>query len=303
MEQSDVTLRRWLLRVLSGPLSGTEVQIAPTVPLVIGRADGANLILDEGAVSRRHAVIELSGGDLQLKDLGSTNGTFVNGARVESAALKIGDRVVVGGTIFEVGARAQGTVPPPPRRRAAHMGGTLEQMPWMVGRLDLIPIADLLQLFGTLRKSGVLRIDADRAGTVLFDQGEIVGADVEGVASASALKPLFRILAWAEGSFRFEPPEGAPDRPARLEASVQELLLEGYRQQDELDRLRSQLPSDDQVLVAGERSPEPTVEAALVRLAVEAGSTRAFLDAYPRPDLEAAEALLDLLARRLIAIR
>jgi pSer/pThr/pTyr-binding forkhead associated (FHA) protein len=63
----------------------------------IGRAAGNGVRFDEDSVSSRHAVVSLEGGRWWLEDLGSTNGTFVNDARVTGRApLRNGDVVQVG---------------------------------------------------------------------------------------------------------------------------------------------------------------------------------------------------------------
>lgn len=65
---------------------------------VIGRGDQANLRLPDVGISRRHARIDFNGGQVVLTDLGSTNGTSVNGQRVSAVALNPGDMVQLGTT-------------------------------------------------------------------------------------------------------------------------------------------------------------------------------------------------------------
>ena len=63
----------------------------------LGRAAGADFIVDAAMVSRVHCRLTvLADGGLELRDLDSTNGTFVNGQRVETARLAPGDRMQVG---------------------------------------------------------------------------------------------------------------------------------------------------------------------------------------------------------------
>lgn len=70
-----------------------------TCPLVIGRAQDAQLVLADPEVSRRHARLETQNGTVFLRDLGSSNGTFLNGRRLTSAIeLREGDEVDVGTT-------------------------------------------------------------------------------------------------------------------------------------------------------------------------------------------------------------
>ncbi|MCX7891570.1 MAG: FHA domain-containing protein [Burkholderiales bacterium] len=63
--------------------------------IVIGRAESADLRLDDATVSKQHAAIEVVGNDHILRDLGSANGTFVNGARAERHLLKHGDVIAI----------------------------------------------------------------------------------------------------------------------------------------------------------------------------------------------------------------
>jgi hypothetical protein len=65
---------------------------------VIGRGDQANLRLPDVGISRRHARIDFDGGQVVLTDLGSTNGTSVNGQRVSAVALNPGDMIQLGTT-------------------------------------------------------------------------------------------------------------------------------------------------------------------------------------------------------------
>jgi EAL domain-containing protein (putative c-di-GMP-specific phosphodiesterase class I) len=71
-----------------GPIKRTA--IAP-LPFTIGRSDAVHLRIDSTQVSREHARILKHQGELRIKDLGSTNGTFVNGQRVQEARLEHGD--------------------------------------------------------------------------------------------------------------------------------------------------------------------------------------------------------------------
>ena len=71
-------------------------------PMRIGRAPECELVLKDNRVSRRHARLQARGGLLVLTDLGSTNGTRVNGHRVTEVVLGVGDRIQVGETTIVV---------------------------------------------------------------------------------------------------------------------------------------------------------------------------------------------------------
>ena len=87
------------LRVLTGAGADNEVPLTRDV-LVLGRASTADVRLDDTGVSRRHAEVRLEGDDVVLVDLGSTNGTTVNGRPVERVRLTPGDRIELGRTML-----------------------------------------------------------------------------------------------------------------------------------------------------------------------------------------------------------
>lgn len=87
----------WLLRTLNDDLPEQTFRILPGGVKTLGRATGADFILDAALVSRVHCRLTVAeSGDLEVKDLDSTNGTFVNDERVEIAHLRPGDRLRVG---------------------------------------------------------------------------------------------------------------------------------------------------------------------------------------------------------------
>lgn len=69
--------------------------------LIIGRMEGADIVLSDPAVSRRHAEIHREGDEWSVVDLGSTNGTEVNGKRVNRHRLNPGDRIAFGESVLE----------------------------------------------------------------------------------------------------------------------------------------------------------------------------------------------------------
>ncbi|MGI5212293.1 FHA domain-containing protein [Plantactinospora sp. CA-290183] len=85
-----------LLTVASGALRGASFRLRPGLRR-IGREDGADVLLDDPKVSRRHATVERVGGRVLLADTGSTNGTWLNDRRLDGRTeLRDGDRIRVG---------------------------------------------------------------------------------------------------------------------------------------------------------------------------------------------------------------
>lgn len=78
--------KRYALVVLSGKDSGKVIALQKA-RVTIGRSD-CDVVLDDGELSRQHALIAIDGATARLEDLGSTNGTFVDDTRIERAPLE-----------------------------------------------------------------------------------------------------------------------------------------------------------------------------------------------------------------------
>src|SRR5262245_49335645 len=154
--------RHLALRFISGKYQGGEFPLGDTKEIVVGRSSDLDMVLVEDMVSRRHARIACNDQQIVIEDLGSTNGTFVNGEKIKRATLKEGDRVLIGTSILKV--VATDGAPAAPRRRVEEPNsavGRSGQAKTMSGAIDEIPLPDLLQLLGTSKKSGVLVIRSD----------------------------------------------------------------------------------------------------------------------------------------------
>jgi pSer/pThr/pTyr-binding forkhead associated (FHA) protein len=87
----------WILRTIGDSEPEKTFRIMPGGVRTLGRATGADFSVDGALVSRVHCrLIALPGGELEVRDLDSTNGTFVNGKRVQTAKLASGDHLQIG---------------------------------------------------------------------------------------------------------------------------------------------------------------------------------------------------------------
>jgi pSer/pThr/pTyr-binding forkhead associated (FHA) protein len=96
------------IRVVNAPLAGQTVEIGAR--LLVGREADCNLRLPGGFVSRHHCALMFDGFTLRLLDLGSKNGTFINGHRIangEANLLQEADLVSVGDTTFIIEVSSQ----------------------------------------------------------------------------------------------------------------------------------------------------------------------------------------------------
>ncbi|MBO7702789.1 MAG: FHA domain-containing protein [Eggerthellaceae bacterium] len=95
--------RTWNLSVEKGPKELRGVTIAVRGPVIVGRSPNADIVIAAGYVSARHARFSLMGQNLFVEDLGSTNGTSVNGQPIsEPVALNNNDIVNVGDVSIRV---------------------------------------------------------------------------------------------------------------------------------------------------------------------------------------------------------
>jgi pSer/pThr/pTyr-binding forkhead associated (FHA) protein len=296
---------QWALRFISGKYQGGEFPLRPNREIIIGRSSDLDMVLVEDMVSRKHAKITTDNHVVTIQDLGSTNGTFVNGEKVRKADLKDGDRILIGTSIIkiifvdgentshltETEARSKMAVAANKRSSAAPKS--------MAGSIEEIPLPDLLQLLSTSRKSGVLVIHSDRhAGKIFFRKGQIYFGNIENQFNIGARKALTRMLGWTQGTFELEP----PDESAVLEElddSTEGLLIESMRQLDEYKVAAEKLPElSSPIGVARplkaklrELSPE---ELDVFQAAFEVKTVNALFDQLPLSDLEIAQKLVAL---------
>ena len=85
----------WVLHSI-GPEDPLTFRLSPGAVKTVGRNARADFIVDRALVSRLHCRITATEGALEVVDLSSTNGTFVNDTRVDRAGLKHGDRLRIG---------------------------------------------------------------------------------------------------------------------------------------------------------------------------------------------------------------
>ncbi|OTG69015.1 FHA domain-containing protein [Acinetobacter sp. ANC 4169] len=100
----------WKIQAITGELTGQEISIDRD--MLVGRHQSADIVLQAGEISRKHAAFLLKDQALWLQDLNSSNGTFVNDVRIEhETLLKEGDIIQFAGLKFSVLAPAKDIAP------------------------------------------------------------------------------------------------------------------------------------------------------------------------------------------------
>lgn len=94
-----------VLTVIRGPDTGRQF-VLDAERSTVGRNPSSEIVLDHKTVSRRHAELNRHGGQLTIRDAGSSNGTYVNGSPIEEVILTTGDEVSIG--VFSLALRVPG---------------------------------------------------------------------------------------------------------------------------------------------------------------------------------------------------
>ena len=307
-----------ILTQVSGPGRPRRVRVLPLEELLLGRDTNCHIVLDEDPMSRHHAKVLYLDYQPEILDLGSTNGTYLNGKKVNRAFLKHGDQIQVGSSIFEalIGKEHVSTQPDAEGREEAKRVQSLlsqlkgkatppQQTSAISGRLAEIHLSSLLQIIESDRATGTLVIrHGGREGKLHIHQGMIRHATL---GRARGSKALYRIMALKEGQFDFYIPGRSPEYD-NVEGHLQHHLLEAARQKDELEVYRRRLPPLNTVLVfhADKVIPPSKVPAAVFEVMASVSQFRSVgrIVEYCRlPDVEVCRILLLLLKHQILLVQ
>ena len=297
--------RSYVLRFISGKYQGGEFPIVNDKPIIVGRSSDLDMVLVEDMVSRKHARITMQQDQIWIEDLGSTNGSFVNGEKIKRARLKEGDRVLIGTSILKViageGAQRADSTDAKANLENVAAARRTTQARTMSGSIEEVPLPDLLQLFGTSKKSGVLviRTESDDVGKIFMRKGVIYYASINDLEDVPPMKSIFRMLTWQKGLFDLDPPDER-ELPNEINVSVQEVLMEGMRQLDEFNEIRNELPDLNTRLVLSQpvipplRDLKPE-ELDILQLAHNYGHLETVLNKSLSTDLDTVQFILKLI--------
>jgi len=169
----------------------------------LGRDAQNELALGSDLVSRRHARIVVQGGAASIADLGSRNGTYVNGARVlGEAAFALNDVLLVG----DVALRVHGAVVSPLAPEAPRAADAAVLPLHALGSLVEVPPATVLRYAAVVKKTGVLVLTSPPLeGRVAYTRGHVAEVLVGGRRTRDPIQALTVMLRW-RGTFELDAP-------------------------------------------------------------------------------------------------
>ena len=202
------------LSAIRGPLVGRGFPIGDGA-LWFGRTPDAPIPVASHLASRRHAEIRVENGTPVLRDLNSANGTRLNGERVQTRALGVGDVIEIGDEAFRVGASDAPTLPQrgalvAVRGPLAGRSFPLEDRPLTLGRA--LDSSIVLHSQRASRRHAEVRSEA--RGACLYDLGSGNGTYVNGARATWRFLAGGDTIEIGEEAFRFEPPAMLPAVPS-----------------------------------------------------------------------------------------
>jgi len=241
-----------------------DLELTPETPIFIGRDSQCDIVVAERKVSRQHARLLFlpTENRVFIEDLTSLNGTRVNDVKIVGPRdLHNGDTVQAGSATMKFEWAKPLTSTPrssgyarttdmsdaqsaevkydyfssEEESKAGHTDGRM-----ITGKIEDLPLPDVLQMLATTRKSGELTVSTKRIGrknestsqgTVYINAGEVVFVEYAGKTNEKA---FFNLLRLKKGFFALFPLK-RKDFPEPMETPLEALLLEGLRILDEED--------------------------------------------------------------------
>jgi hypothetical protein len=304
--------KAYAFKFISGKYQGGEFPLKPDKQIVIGRSGELDMVLVEDMVSRKHAKINTNAGKITIEDLGSTNGTFVNGEKIKHARLKEGDRILIGTSILRLVQQDpshnvdEGAVRQNLEEAAVAHAARSGKTSSMAGSIQEIPLPDLLQLFHTAKKAGVLVVKNAHEAKIYLRQGRVYYAVIDDNHALGPHKSFNRIMTWEVADFELRPAD-PQTFGTELDTSTEALLMNSMRLLDEFKRIEKMLPPPNAplklptALTAPLRDLTPELLDVL-QLAHNYGNLKGVLDHSVKDDVLTAESLIWLIQKEYIRV-
>ena len=227
------------LRFIEGQFTDAEFPLKRNREFTIGRSSEHDMVLDEDMVSRNHAKISTFGETLTLEDLGSTNGTMVNGEEISKVVLRSGDKILIGQSVMEVvfsdDLQPKRAEPPVMNRQERVEAPTaINSVRFFSGKManGKPSLLDLINEMKTIGATGAFFFNHATDGQGLFElsEGRVTGISLKlpGVdpPELSPRKAFLRMALWVLARFKFEPGDPLTAEPLPVEEWIKDVQTE-----------------------------------------------------------------------------
>ena len=269
-----------VLRFVDGKFKGGEFPLKPNREIIIGRSSEFDMVLEEDMVSRQHAKISTFHNQVVIMDLGSTNGTQVNGDDITEVVLKPGDVVSVGRSVMKVVDIGVDRPRSTKLNVAGKAGVDPSRLTVQGARLagdypgDGAKVSGLIKQLLKMRRPTSLRLTVDGSTDVVVltaQGGHLMSAQLtspDNATSSDSKKALYRAMTWKTGTFSFDPVADEKALEEDLPKDIAALVAEARAHRSELEGYWEHCPP----LTAGLQLTTP-LEARLAELSPEALDT------------------------------
>jgi len=245
--------------------------LSGTARIAIGRHDSNDLRLRSRTVSNYHAEVLCDGDDPLLRDLGSTNGTYVNEESIERRRLESEDRIRIGNHVLTahikpINGQTEGFYWLKRNPDSFGVGACGNIISMRVNPAEALKtlrtgspfdlsLPDLLKILTTRARSVMLLLKrGSEEGRVFVHKDLIVHAET---GRARGEKALCRFFGWQEATYEIKKFETTPTVSRTIALPADTLIMEGMRQIGELAKLITQLPPLEVALRLKEDCPLP----------------------------------------------
>ena len=243
-----------------GPHEGLEFELPKSGQWLIGRDSDSELYLEDDLISRQHVKLEFAADSIELMDLGSTNGTFVNGSRVRQCVLECGDYIVVGKHMLKIVAKESlsksgiGVNTPALIRQFLSQGKAGAELARNAD-LSAVPLTGLVQLLGVVKFTGNALVQGNARATLSFESGQLLSATINDELHLNPEQSLEKILRWTDGHVELVELQADEKQSEHFKETTEKLVEQLVVEQKKAQELWAGLPEADKALTISQPLP------------------------------------------------
>lgn len=246
-ESVDSPLVNGEILILASDEQNYAFDLWETFRIAIGRHDSNDISLNSRKVSNYHAEILNEAEGLTLRDMRSTNGTFVNDEQIRQQNIANGDTIRIGGYELKVMLKprtgdSKGEAGKKVMFPVGTRGPLVSLKTKQVGKGNGGPptFPDLLRVLSRDSRSVTVVVKRrTEEGRIYFEDGRLFHVEL---GKVRGVKALYRMLMWNETEFEIEDLPTGSSLPKTVDLPFDSLMADGLQQTDEMEKLSSLLP-------------------------------------------------------------